>query len=213
MWGRDYFQQARLYLILDTGVLDEPALLERLKEAVRGGVDVVQLRNKNMPSVRQSLVFARRVRRILRGRIPFIVNDRIDLALAAGADGVHLGQEDLPLEWARRIMGPRAVVGISCQTLAHARRAGDAGADYIGLGSVFPTLTKPERQAMDRALLSRVLRQAAPPVFAIGGIDSTNIASLAAAGVARVAVTRAILLSGDVRGTIRALRQALADVS
>ena len=114
-----------------------------------------------------------------------IVNDRVDLAVLGGAAGVHLGQEDIPLKAARRMMGNQAIIGVSCQTLTHARQAEREGADYIGFGSVFKTQTKPDRSPMDLKLLQRVMREIRIPVFAIGGITCENVGRLREVGVER----------------------------
>jgi thiamine-phosphate pyrophosphorylase len=192
-----FLQDARLYLVLDRQVVeDEDRLFEILKQAVKGGVDLVQLRDKN-GTAKDILAFSRRAVKLLKGRIPLIINDRPDLAKAAGAQGVHVGQEDVSVELSRRILGPKAIIGVSCQTLAHARKAQNEGADYIGFGSVFKTLTKPSRSPMDLALLAQVVRESSIPVFAIGGIELENVPVLLSMGVKRVAVTRAICLSRD----------------
>lgn len=193
---------ARLYLVLDASVANGKRLFEILKLAADNGVDMVQLRDKNGGS-RQIVEFASKAIKILRHRIPFILNDRADCALASGADGVHLGQEDLPLPAARKILGQKAIIGISCQTLEQAKAAERQGADYIGFGSVLPTLTKPGRKAMDLRLLTKVHHKITIPVFAIGGITLTNLDSVLDRGVTRVAVTRAICLAENVGETVR----------
>lgn len=187
-------EKARLYLVLDRAVADYPRLFKILRESYSSGVDVIQLRDKTGSS-REILAFACQAVGFLRHRIPFIVNDRLDLALASGADGVHLGQDDMPVAMARRIVGSRLIIGASCQTMAQAVAAQKAGADYIGFGSVFKTLTKPDRQPMDLDLLKRVNGKIKVPVFAIGGIDQGNIAVVLNHGARRVAVTRAICLA------------------
>jgi thiamine-phosphate pyrophosphorylase len=198
----------RLYLILDIGVCDYGGSWEILKAAVRGGVDIVQLRDKN-GSARDTLGFARRIQTYLADRIPFIVNDRVDIALLSDASGVHVGQDDLPLTEARKILGPRKIIGTSCQTLRHIRRAGKEGADYIGFGSVFKTLTKPDRPSMDLALLRRAAREAPVPMFAIGGITRENLKDVLACGQGRIAVCRDIMKSDDVTISVGEFKKAL----
>jgi thiamine-phosphate pyrophosphorylase len=203
---------AKLYLILDTEVADYQELFDILKQALTGGVDIVQLRDKE-GTARQIVDFSRRVRKYLRQRIPFIINDRVDCAVASAADGVHLGQEDLPIETARKILGPRAIIGISCQTLTQARLAQIAGADYIGFGSVFKTLTKPKRPEMNPQLLAQVIRKISIPVFAIGGINADNISQIVSLGVNRVAITRAVSLAKDAKMAVQELRLCLENKS
>ncbi len=185
---------AKLYLILDAQVLDGKALMKALKVAVRRGVDIVQLRNKN-GSARDVLAFCREALPVTRNRALFILNDRCDLAQIAKVDGVHVGQEDIPYYQARQLLGPKAIIGVSCQNLAQAKQAQREGADYIGFGSVFKTQTKPERNPMDLKMLRRVLHEIKTPVFPIGGICRGNIGLLKEVQVSRIAVCRDILLA------------------
>lgn len=199
--------RAKLYLILDTQVLDYSVLLQVLKDSVRAGVDIVQLRDKN-GSAKEILDFCRRILKVTKHQIPFIVNDRADLALISGADGLHIGQDDLGYVQARRLMGPGKIIGVSCQNLQQARLAQASGADYIGFGSVFQTRTKPGRQAMDLDLLQRVIRKIKIPIFPIGGISRSNIGRLIPLGVTRAAVCRDILLAKDPPKAVRELKGA-----
>lgn len=163
---------------------------------MRGGVDIVQLRDKN-GEVRTMAEFSRRLQKSLRGRALYIINDRVDLALALETDGVHLGQEDLSVAFARRFLGKKFVIGKSCQTAPHVHLAAREGADYIGFGSIFKTKTKPERKPMDPDLLTQALKKAKIPVFAIGGITVKNLQGLVDCGVKRAAVCRAIISARD----------------
>ena len=147
---------SRLYLVLDAGVNPYRKLLEILQQSVGHGVDIVQLRDKK-GTARDILAFSRAARQIIRGKIPYLINDRVDLAGLA-ADGVHLGQEDIPIVEAREILGASAIIGVSCQTLDATRCAQAQGADYIGFGSVFKTLTKPHRRPQDSRLLKKVAK-------------------------------------------------------
>jgi len=196
---------AKLYLILDAQVLNYDTLLQVLKDSVRGGVDIVQLRDKT-GSAKEILDFCHKALRITQHKIPFIVNDRADLALISGADGLHVGQEDLDYLQARKMMGRGKIIGVSCQTLAHTLKAQAQGADYIGFGSVFQTKTKPDRHAMDLALLKKVISKVKIPIFPIGGISRDNISQLTPLGVKRVAVCRDILLAEDVAKAVRELK-------
>lgn len=200
--------QAKLYGVLDAGVSEYDRLFDILDRCADGGVDVFQIRAKQ-GNARDVLNFTRRAVRRLNGRALFIVNDRVDLALSGGADGVHLGQEDLSVGDARRLAGDALVIGASCQTMEQAREAQAAGADYIGFGSVFKTATKPERGAMDLALLARVLKGISIPVFPIGGITCDNLIALTALGVRRVAVTRALCLAKDPQAEAKRFREIL----
>src|SRR3989338_227879 len=198
-------RRAKLYLILDRQGNDYDRLLEIARQSAFG-VDMIQLRDKK-GCARDILNFSRKILKMLRGRLPFIVNDRVDLAVAAGADGVHLGQEDLPLKEARRMMGSRAIMGVSCQNYEQARRAERDGADYIGFGSVFSTLTKPGRSPMNLQLLRKAARDIRIPVFAIGGITPAHISNLRVLGVERFAVCRAICKARNIEEAVREFQE------
>jgi thiamine-phosphate pyrophosphorylase len=191
-------EDARLYLIVDA----RPAIVEA---ALRGGVDVVQLRVKDAPDT-ELLDVAREFRRLCSAHSAlFIVNDSPELAAAAGADGVHLGQEDVPVADARRVFG--GLVGLSTRSPEQIAAAGDA--DYIGVGPVFETPTKPGRAAVGPELVRQAARSAHAPWFAIGGIDLTNLTAVVAAGATRIAVVRAIADAPDPEQASRAIRSRL----
>ena len=203
-------RSTKLYLILDAGVVSYDRLLSVLKTAVRCGAGIVQLLDKN-GSAKDILSFCRQALKITAGRIPFIVNDRVDLALLSGANGVHLGQDDISCRQARRMMGPQALIGVSCQTYEHARKAQNDGADYVGFGSVFKTQTKPHRRPMDLKILRRVVAAMRIPVFPIGGISRSNMNVLTAIGIRRAAVCRDILLAKDPGRAVKELKQYLSE--
>jgi thiamine-phosphate pyrophosphorylase len=191
----------RLYLV--TGV--RPDLAELLEAAVRGGVDLVQLREKTL-SDRELLPALEEARELThRLGVPLVVNDRPDLASLVGADFVHVGQDDLPVEAVRRF-GVR--VGLSTHSPGELARA---EADYVGVGPVFNTPTKAGQPAVGLEYVRHAARHAPVPWFAIGGIDETNVADVVAAGATRVAVVRAIGDAGDPERAARSLRAALAD--
>jgi thiamine-phosphate pyrophosphorylase len=201
--------RAKLYLILDTQVLDHGSLLQVLKDSVRGGIDIVQLRDKK-GSAKEILDFCRKALKITKHKILFIVNDRADLGFLSGADGLHVGQEDLDCLQARKMMGQGKIIGVSCQTLPQALKAQAQGADYIGFGSVFETKTKPGRQPMDLDLLKKVIAQIKIPVFPIGGISRRNISQLIPLGVRRAALCRDILLAKDAVKAVRELKRSIS---
>lgn len=198
-------RKAELYLILDRQVNDDGRLFEIARESVRWGVDILQLRDK-FGTARDTVKCFMGIRRAVGRRVPVIMNDRVDLAVAAGADGVHLGQDDLPVKEARRMIGDRGIIGVSCQSYAHVLQARRDGADYIGFGSVFKTLTKPRRSPMDLDLLKMVSLEISIPVFAIGGIALENIAVLRGMGVKHFAVCRAICLTKNIEKAIVGLK-------
>ncbi len=191
---RKLLEKCRLYLILDTQVADYAKLLNVAKKAMSAGVDIIQLRDKH-GSARDIIKFSNHLIKLTRNKIPFIINDRADLAYVCNASGVHLGQDDMPMQAARKILGARSIIGVSCQSLAHVRKAITDGADYLGFGSVFKTQTKPERDPMAVSLLAKVAkvtRLKQIPIFAIGGITPKNLPQIQAVGVNRIAVCRAI---------------------
>ena len=191
---------ARLYLVCDAR---SDAFLEA---ALRGGVDLVQLRMKHA-SEQEIVAAARRFRRICQefGAL-LIVNDRPDLAAAVDADGVHLGQDDATVPSARALIGEKRVVGLSTHTSAQIDAAGTLGADYIGVGPVHETPTKAGRPAVGLALVQYAARTAAVPFFAIGGISVANVNEVRSAGARGVAVVRALTDSADPESVARALR-------
>jgi thiamine-phosphate pyrophosphorylase len=187
---------ARLYLI----TADRPDLAEFLEAAIRGGVDFVQFREKELPD--RALLARLEEARAVTGRlgVPLVVNDRPDLAVLAGADFVHVGQNDLPVPAARRF-------GLGVGLSTHSQSELDAAnADYVGVGPVFETPTKAGRAAVGLELVRYAARQARVPWFAIGGIDATNVADVVAAGALRIAVVRAIGEAADPEAAARELR-------
>jgi thiamine-phosphate pyrophosphorylase len=201
--------ERRLYLVLDARPHGNDAA-PILEAALSNGVDVVQLREKSLDDD-AVLEAARTFRRLCdRHDALFFVNDRPDLAVAAGADGVHLGQEDLSPEEARSVLGPSGLVGISTHSPEQLRAA---SADYVSVGPVWETPTKPGRRAVGLELVDHAARHAEVPFFAIGGIDTGNAAEVLAAGATRLAVVRAIRDAsspGDVAAVLRAEIDAAA---
>ena len=195
---RERLENARLYLVCDAQTD------EFLASALRGGVDVVQLRLKQATDG-EILRAAARVRRTCSDHgVLFILNDRPDLAVTAGADGVHLGQDDEPVAQAREIVGRERIVGLS----THSREQIDAaaGVDYIGVGPVHQTPTKPGRPAVGLELVRYAAARARVPFFAIGGIDLQNADAVGKAGAARIAVVRALTEAPDPEHAARRLR-------
>ena len=192
-------------MILDAEVCSYEQLLEAAQEAVAGGVDIIQLRDKK-GTAQDILGFSRRIKKIVKRKIPYIINDRVDLAKAAGASGVHLGQDDLSVRFARKELGADAIIGVSCQNLQQAFKAQQDSADYIGFGSVFKTLTKPDRSPMDLKILADVIKKIQIPVFAIGGIGIRNLELLKSLGVKRAAICREILKAKDIKATTQVLK-------
>jgi thiamine-phosphate pyrophosphorylase len=195
--------------LLATSALARGPLVEVVRSAIRGGVDAVQLREKESGDARL-LELARSLREITaRERVLFIVNDRVDVALLCGADGVHLGQGDLPVAAARDLAVSRLLIGVSTHDAGEARRAEREGADYIGVGPVFPTTTKDAGPPLGPEGLAGVLASTTLPAFAIGGITAERVPLLEAAGTTRIAVSAAVLARDDATCAARELRAAL----
>ncbi len=194
-------KNSKLYLILDRQVNSYDELFEIFKKGFRAGIKIFQIRDK-FGSAKEIEKFSKKAIVISKDRVLFIVNDRVDLALISRSSGVHLGQDDLSLTDARKLMGSKAIIGVSCQTMKQALSAEKNGANYIGFGSVFKTKTKPLRDSMNLDLLKRIYKRIKIPVFAIGGISLKNIEKLRLLGVDRVAVCRDICLSENIEKVI-----------
>jgi thiamine-phosphate pyrophosphorylase len=193
-----------LYLILDPAASRGRPLVELLTEAAGAGVRLFQYRDKSSP-VRDLYREALRLRKAAAdaGAL-FLVNDRCDVALAVDADGVHLGQEDLPLKLARTLMGPGKIIGVSTHRPAEVREATEGGADYIGFGPIYPTETKTDHEPVVGVEGLRQIRSLTRlPVFAIGGITADRIEAVLRAGSDGVAIVSAITGSADISGAVR----------
>jgi thiamine-phosphate pyrophosphorylase len=199
-----------LYAILDPRFLRGRDLVEVARALVRGGATCLQLRDKEASS-RDLYEEARLLKASLRSLgIPCIVNDRLDIALAVDADGVHLGEEDIPVREARRLLGRDKIVGASAALVETAVQAEKDGADYIGFGAVFPTGTKEDAQVSGLALLSRVKQAVSIPVVAIGGIKRSNALEVLNAGADGLAVISDLLEAEDVETRTREFNAILA---
>jgi thiamine-phosphate pyrophosphorylase len=200
-----------LYLATDPILLGQRDLCNVVAEAVDAGVTVVQLRDKTAGGA-DLYRTACRLLEVTRPRgVPLIVNDRVDVALAARADGVHVGVDDLPLEQVRRLVGPDSIVGYSVNTDRDLDVAAAFGADYIGVGPLFPTATKPDaRTVLGVDGLRRLAARATCPVVAIGGITSANCADAISCGAAGICVISAILGQADISAAVTGFRSALS---
>ena len=187
-----------LYLVTDRTWCGEKNLEEVVIQAVRGGVSYVQLREKGI-STRSFVEEALRIKKILTPqKVPLIINDRVDVALACDADGVHIGQEDMPYETARKLLGPRAIIGLSVETWEDVIASQALDVSYIGVSPVFPTPTKTDtKEAWGLEGLTRIKAFSRHPLVAIGGIHESNIRDVVMAGAQCVAVVSAICSSSD----------------
>jgi thiamine-phosphate pyrophosphorylase len=203
-WPDDVF---RLCLVTSRDLAAGRSLAEVVAAAVAGGVTMVQLREKTA-STRAFIDEAAALRLLLRDRrVPLIINDRVDVALAVGADGVHVGQDDMPLDDVRRLMGSGALVGLSITDDADLARPDAAAADYLGVGPIFPQTTKPDATAaLGLGGLTRLRALSTRPFMAIGGIARTNAGAAMRAGADGIAVVSAIMAAPDVLAATRVLR-------
>ncbi|HML33897.1 MULTISPECIES: thiamine phosphate synthase [Sporomusa] len=182
-----------LYLVTDRDCLGGKDLVATVEQALQGGATVVQVREKNLSTLEFFQVTSRIKSITDKYGVPLIVNDRADIALAVDAAGLHIGQEDLPLAVARRLLGPDKIIGVSASTLEEALLAQEQGADYLGVGAVFPTNTKDDADSVSLAALKSIKEQVRIPVVAIGGINRSNVQAVMGTGIAGVAVVSAVI--------------------
>lgn len=187
-----------IYLVTDRGLCRGRSLLEVVRMAVQGGASCVQLREKDLPT-RAFVEEALAVKNILAPhRVPLMINDRIDVALACGADGIHVGQEDMPYETARRLMGPKAIIGLSVETWADVEASRDLDVDYLGVSPVFATPTKTDtKEPWGLEGLRKIKAFSRHPLVAIGGISQINAREVTEAGADCLAVVSAICSAGN----------------
>jgi thiamine-phosphate pyrophosphorylase len=203
----------RLYVVTDEKVSRGRSHLQVAEAAILGGADVLQLRDKEASSGRLYRV-AVQLRKLTRdAKIPFIVNDRLDIALAVDADGVHVGRSDLPASVVRELMGPARILGVSVVTVEEALLAEKDGADYLGIGPVFEARgTKPDAGVpLGLERIAQIRRLCRLPIVAIGGIDAENVRKVREAGADAAAVISAIVASDDIALAARRLKRLLSD--
>lgn len=195
-----------LYAVTDRTWTGKQTLYQQVEAALKGGVTCVQLREKELDEA----AFLREAGDICalcrRYKVPFIVNDNVDIAVACGADGIHVGQEDLAAGEVRRRVGESMILGVSVHTVEEARQAVQDGADYLGLGAVFPTGTKTDVDVMSRDTLQAICGAVDVPIVAIGGLNRDNILQLSGSGVDGVALVSAIFSAENIEETCRELR-------
>lgn len=205
-------EMLRLYAVTDRAWVGELTLPQQVEAALKGGATCVQLREKNLADS-SILAEAREISALCKQyRVPFILNDNVALAAQCGADGVHLGQEDMDPAEARRILGPDAIIGVSAHNVAEAKAAVAAGADYLGCGAMFATTTKTNVTALPKETLRAICAAVGVPVVAIGGISKQNLLSLAHCGEAGVALVSAIFAAEDIEEECRELRRLAAQL-
>ena len=195
-----------LYFITDSTGYTEEAFLLRVEQAIRGGATLLQLREKNR-STRAYIRLAEKVHAIAkRYQVPLIIDDRVDVALAIDAEGVHVGAEDMPVALARKLMGDDKIVGATAKTVPWAREAWEQGADYLGVGAIYPTTTKVKTVLTSTETLREICNAVPIPVNAIGGLNKENIDVLAGIPIAGICVVSAIMKAEDPRTAAEELK-------
>ena len=184
-----------LYFITDSTGLEENVFLYKVEQALSGGVTIIQLREKNK-STREYMHLAEKVHEIaVKYNVPLIIDDRIDVALAVGAEGVHLGQSDMPVDTARKIVGDSMIIGATTKTVEQALEAVKNGADYLGVGAIYPTTTKVKTVLTSVDTLKNICQAVNVPVNAIGGLNKDNCHVLENTGISGICVVSAIMKS------------------
>ena len=196
-----------LYAVTDRNRSDGRTVYEQVKEALLGGATFVQLREKEL-DFGGFLKEALEIKELCRSfRVPFVIDDNVEIALKSGADGVHVGQRDMAAGDVRALIGKDKILGVSAQTVEQALLAERAGADYLGVGAVFPTGSKADARQISRDTLKKICEAVKIPVVAIGGINSRNVAELKGSGVCGVAVISAVFSAKDIRGATAELKK------
>lgn len=194
-----------IYLVTDDGCLQGRALIDCVREALEGGVTLVQYRAKTASSA-EMYAEALQLKALCDSfKVPLIINDRLDIAMAVGAAGVHLGQDDLPCVAARKILGEDYIIGVSAHNPAEAKAALQSGADYLGCGAVFGTATKADVKKLGTEGLTAICREKGLPVVGIGGVTADNYREVRAAGADGAAIVSGILAQPDIRTTVEAI--------
>ena len=202
-------RSSKLYLILDKGSLKNRTPIKAAERAIAAGIDIIQLRDKHS-SDKEIIGYGKSLKRIADSNgVLFIINDRIDICKILGADGVHLGQDDIPLKKARSALGKNKIIGMSCHTLKEAMKAQNEKADYIAMGPIFKTSTKPTLKPRGLRLLKKVTKELEVPVVAIGGINKRNIRKVMGSGVDMIAAASAILKRKNIKEATGRLRKII----
>jgi len=202
-----------LYFITDSTTVPEDRFLPVVEAACKGGATIIQLREKDRPT-REYLKMAVATHEITsRYGIPLIIDDRVDVALAIGAEGVHVGQSDMPVRLARKLMGADKIIGATAKTVPQALEAYEQGADYLGCGAIYPTTTHVNTVITPVETLKDVVKAVPIPVNAIGGLNKDNIFVLKGSGIAGICVVSAIMKSADPETATRELKEAFASLA
>ncbi|HAP79396.1 MAG TPA: thiamine phosphate synthase [Ruminococcus sp.] len=201
-----------LYAVTDRTWFNGKTLSSQVEEAIIGGATFIQLREKNL-NYSDFLNEAIEIRKICnKYKIPFVIDDNVEIALKSGADGVHLGQNDMSIKQARNILGENKIIGATARNVEQALKAQQEGADYIGSGAVFATSTKSDTVPLSYENLCRICSSVDIPVVAIGGINAENAKNLSGSGISGIAVVSGIFKSDDVRKSAQILKETVIDI-
>ena len=202
----------RLYLVTNRYQDSLESFLEKVETACRSGVTIIQLREKNL-TTNQYYQLAKQVKEITDAyQVPLIIDDRLDICLAVDAAGLHIGDDELPVSVARKVLGPEKILGVTAKTVKRALEAETSGADYLGTGAIFPTTTKENAPITLISTLKTICQTVAIPVVAIGGLTSENIDQLIGTGIAGVAVVRDLMQAEDIEAKTQAFLTKLDDM-
>ena len=201
-----------LYAVTDRSWLGDETLYSQVEKALRGGATFLQLREKELDE-ESFLREAMELKELCRSfHVPFVINDNVDIAIACDADGVHVGQTDMESGLVREKLGPDKIIGVSCRTVEEALQAERNGADYLGVGAMFPTGTKSDATSVSFEMLREICQSVKIPVVAIGGISQENVAGLRGSGIDGIAVVSAIFAQADIELATRSLKQAVSQI-
>ena len=205
-------ESLKLYLVTNRYQDSLESFLEKVETACRSGVTIIQLREKNL-TTNQYYQLAKQVKEITDAyQVPLIIDDRLDVCLAVDATGLHIGDDELPISVARKVLGPEKILGVTAKTVKRALEAEEAGADYLGTGAIFPTTTKENAPITLISTLKTICQRVAIPVVAIGGLTSENIDQLIGTGIAGVAVVRDLMQAEDIEAKAQAFLTKLDDI-
>ena len=205
-------KELQLYAITDRHWLNGRSLYEVVKESLDGGVTVLQLREKQLDED-HFLEEAKKLQGLCSEyNVPFIINDNVEIALAINADGVHIGQSDMEMKEAREKLGPDKIIGVSAHTKEEALLAQAQGADYLGVGAVFPTSSKDDAESVSYETLKEICDVVSIPVVAIGGITRENLHQLSGSGISGISVISAIYAQSDIKKAARELKQCVQEI-
>ena len=205
-------KQLKLYLVTNSDGKSEEEFLTALEEAIEGGVTFVQIREKNKSTAEYIDLVCKALEITRKHNVPLVVDDRVDVVLATGADGVHVGREDMPVETARKILGPDKIVGATTKTVEQALAAYKAGADYLGVGAIYPTTTKVKTVLTSTDTLNDICNAVPVPANAIGGLNKDNLGVLKGIPIAGICVVSAIMKAEDPRKAAAELVKAVEEL-